>query len=29
MAIFLTGDCHADFRKIYNFADRMELNEND
>lgn len=25
----LRGDCHGDFRKIYYFADRMDLTEND
>lgn len=29
MAIFLIGDCHGDFTKIINFADKMKLKEND
>ena len=29
MSLFLTGDCHGDFRKIYSFADKMELGPND
>lgn len=29
MAVFVTGDCHADFRKIYHFAEKMELKEGD
>lgn len=27
--VYLTGDCHGDFRKIYTFADIMELGEDD
>ena len=29
MSVFVTGDCHGDFRKIYAFADKMELGPND
>lgn len=29
MAIYVTGDCHGDFRKIYAFADKMDLGQND
>lgn len=29
MAVYITGDCHADFTKIYTFADRMDLGPDD
>ena len=29
MAVFVTGDCHQDMRKIYAFADKMELGSDD
>ena len=29
MAVYVTGDCHGDFRKIYEFADKMDLAEED
>lgn len=29
MAVFVTGDCHQDFTKIYTFADRMDLGPDD
>ena len=29
MATYVTGDCHGDFRKIYEFADKMKLKEED
>ena len=29
MAVFVTGDCHQDMRKIYAFADKMELGPDD
>ena len=29
MAVYVTGDCHGQFDKIYKFADRMKLTEED
>ena len=29
MAVYITGDCHQDMRKIYTFADRMDLGPDD
>lgn len=29
MAVFITGDCHGDMRKIYNFAEKMDLGLDD
>lgn len=29
MAVYVTGDCHQDMRKIYTFADRMDLGPDD
>lgn len=29
MAVYVTGDCHQDMRKIYAFADKMELGPDD
>lgn len=29
MAVYVTGDCHQDMRKIYTFAERMDLGPDD
>lgn len=29
MGVYITGDCHGDFRKIYQFAETMKLTEGD
>ena len=29
MGIYVTGDCHGDFKKLIDFIERMSLDEND
>ena len=29
MALFAVGDCHGNFIKIFHFADKMNLSQND